>query len=154
ESGSHEPGRGLWIDLDYHHDALIAEVEGPACLPRLTRAQTRVLDLALIGVFKMCGVEWVRAVPDPRAQRQASVPELAAVPVPGERSLAEGEDDESLERRRSSGAYLQHDGPPATPVLFPFAGVVVTWQRWVEAWKREASGAKHPARFIEGYTIL
>src|SRR5262249_735673 len=56
EAEAGTPGQGLWIGLDYHHDALIAEVEGPAWLPRLTRAQTRVLDLTLIGVFKMCGV--------------------------------------------------------------------------------------------------
>jgi hypothetical protein len=149
-------GRGLWIDLDYHHDALIAEVSGPAWLPRLTRAQIRVLDVALIGIFKMCGVEWVRVVPDPRARPHGGRPELAAAPVPGKSSRAEGEDedDDSLERQRTSSTYPEREGNPAAPVLFPFAGVVVTWQRWVEAWKREASGAKHPTRFIEGYTIL
>ena len=31
--------------------------------------------------------------------------------------------------------------------LYPFTSVVVTWRRWVEAWKREQAGAKHLARF-------
>jgi hypothetical protein len=156
ESEAESPGGGLWIDLDYHHDALMARVEGPAWLPHLTREQARVLNLALIGLFKMCGVQWVRAVPDPRSHSHDSLPELAAVPAPGGSSRAEGEDedDEARERQRPSHAAPEYGGPPATTTLFPFAGVIVTWRRWVEAWKREASGAKHAPRFFEGYTIL
>jgi hypothetical protein len=32
--------------------------------------------------------------------------------------------------------------------------VSVTWKRWVESWQREQAGAKYPARFLKGYTIL
>jgi hypothetical protein len=160
QSEAEPAGGGLWIELEHQHDALIAGLDGPAWLPRLAPEQTRVLDLALIGFFKMCGIEWVRAVPDPntRPRPHVSLPELAAVPVPDGSALAAGggEDDESLEleRPRAPGTSARHEGPPATSLLYPFAGVVVTWRRWVEAWKRERAGAKHPARFVEGYTIL
>ena len=54
---------GLWIEFDELHDALIAGVAGPAWVNLLVDEQSRVLSMALIGMFKMCGVEWIRARP-------------------------------------------------------------------------------------------
>jgi hypothetical protein len=127
---------GLWIELYYQHDALVAGVEGPGWLAGLIEEQVDVLNLALIGLFPMCGVDWVHAFPDPHANAHVRatdyLPELA--PVAG----------------RGTGTIEA----AATTVLYPISRVVVTWRRWVEAWKREQSGARHPGRFIEGYTIL
>src|SRR5262249_32793175 len=136
-----DPEEGLWLEFDERHHALIAGIEEPGWLDRLDEEQARVLGVAMIGLFKMCGVEWVRARPDARSHAGRIVPELAGV--------AEG--PASPLAFRPPGAEPPTD-QAETPVttLIPFRTVSVTWKRWVEAWQREQSGAKHPTRFLEG----
>ena len=57
---------GVALEFDERHDALIAAIVGPGWLNRLSEDQTRVLNLALIGLLKKCGVDWVHATPAPR----------------------------------------------------------------------------------------
>ena len=56
---------------------------GTRLAPRPLGRQTRVLTVALIGFFQMCGVDWVRVLPDPQAHSGGSLAELATVPSPG-----------------------------------------------------------------------
>jgi hypothetical protein len=149
------PDPGLWIVLALRHDALIAAIEGPGWLPGLSQEQTRVLTMAIIGVFKMCGIEWVRGEPDGQSHTSGHRPALATVPGTGRVALVEGL-DEPFPRDRSAPVHtpVRDSGALAGTALYPFTSVVVTWRRWVEAWKREQAGAKHPARFLDGYSIL
>jgi hypothetical protein len=147
------PGAGVWIELDQRHDALIAAIEGPGWLQGLSDEQARVLTIATIGLFQMCGVDWVRVLPDPHPHSGTSLAELATVPSAGHLASADVT-DELFVRERSGPAPAPADPTPAAIALFPFTAVLVTWRRWVEAWKREQAGAKHPARFLDGYTIL
>src|SRR5205807_783305 len=118
---------GLWIEFDERHDALIAGIEGPGWLPRLSEEQTRVLSMALIGLFKMCGIDWVRAVPDSHSHAGAAVLERAAVPVPtpGSESHAEGHDRAFLREHRGA-TPARGEGEPIATILLPFSSVVVT----------------------------
>jgi hypothetical protein len=136
---------GPWLEFDERHHALIAGIEGPGWLDRLDEEQARVLGVAVVGLFKMCGVEWIRARPDTRSHAGRIVPELAGVAEGPASPIAYG----------PPGAELPADHAE-TPVttLIPFRTVSVTWKRWVEAWQREQAGAKHPTRFLEGYTIF
>jgi len=147
------PGAGVWIELDQRHDALIAAIEGPGWLPGLSEEQTHVLTVATIGLFQMCGVDWVRVLPDPHPHSGGRLAELATVPSPGRLASAEGH-EELFSRERTGPAPLPGDSAPAAIALYPFTTVLVTWRRWVEAWKREQAGARHPARFLDGYSIL
>jgi hypothetical protein len=144
---------GLWIEFDERHDALIAGIEGPGWLPQLSEEQIRVLHVAVIGLFKMCGVEWVRALPAPHSG--VGVPEPATVPGPEPATGAYADDFEGrFVRERRNAGTARDERDPAPTIMLPFSRVVVTWRRWVEAWEREHAGAKHTARFIEGYTLL
>jgi hypothetical protein len=146
-------GSNPWIELDQRHDALIASVEGPGWLPGLSDVQTRVVSVAPIGLFQMCGVDWVRVLPDSRPRSSGSPAELATVTGPGRLASAEGRDDR-FPRERPGPAPFRGDSAAAASALYPFTTILVTWRRWVEAWKREQEGARHPARFLEGYSIL
>ena len=137
----------VWIEFDQRHDALIAGIDGPGWLPRLTDEQSRVLGIALVGLFKMCAVDWVRALPETRPRAGEGVPEPAGV-------IEAPDDDLPRLRDRFHVPAVRHDGEPALVSLLPLAGVSVTWKRWVEAWQREQAGARHPSRFLKGYTIL
>lgn len=142
---------GLWVEFDERHDALIAGVEGPGWLHRLSEEQARVLHMALVGLFKKCGIDWIRATPLlPTGPGSPDPSTVAGIP-PG--TSPEGQDGLNP-RERGMLATTRGEGEPSGTTLLPFGSVAVTWRRWVEAWGREQSGAKHTARFIEGYTIL
>jgi hypothetical protein len=135
----------LWIEFDERHDALIAGIGGPGWLPRLTEEQRRVMSTALIGLFKMCAVDWVRVLPEMRPRSEDGGPDRADV--------VEAQEDLPWLLDRFHVPAVRRDGVAAVSLL-PFRSVSVTWKRWVETWQREQGGAKHQARFIKGYTIL
>jgi hypothetical protein len=152
-----EPDAVLEVEFDEIHDALIAGLAGPGWLPVLSEEQARVLSIALIGLFKKGVADWVRVLPDAHA-RSGGVPELASVAFPEIEWHADGHDAPvPLDRPDSApgrGGAGTAQGVPAVPTLLPLNSVVVTWRRWVEAWEREQAGARHPARFLEGYSVL
>jgi hypothetical protein len=142
------PEGDLWIEFDERHHALIAALDGPGWLPRLDSEQTRVLGMALLGLFKKCGADWIQAMPESRTYNGRGLLEAAV--------LASGHDEHGLHGGRRLSARPTGSGPgePGTAVLLPLAGVVVTWRRWVDAWNREQSAARHLPRFLEGYSLF
>jgi hypothetical protein len=55
-----DPDDGLWLEFEERSGRLIAEVAEPGWLDDLSEPQRRALTTAVVGFYKLGGIEWVR----------------------------------------------------------------------------------------------
>jgi len=101
-------------------------VEEPGWLSRLTPPETRTLDQAIAGMYKLAGVDLVR--------RPVEAP---AEPVP---PVAD-EVPEHCTRRPLPAASANGSADGQAIV---FGGVTIPWAQWVDWWHRDRLGEPPP----------
>jgi hypothetical protein len=128
--------RDIRIEIQHHHERLIARVRDQGWGEILTPPQRRALQTALAGFYKRCGVDLVRE----QILAHVSAPVLA------------------LEFGRSQ--IVTRTALDAEPVVLPleatdpaqreqmrsylFQWQSIPWERWVQCWKSDAEGKGNP----------
>jgi hypothetical protein len=161
------PGRvgpGFWLSFEEHSGWLIAGVVDPGWLFDLPSRQRDAFALALLGLYKMAGVDLVR---EPIVE--ALGPDAPSYDFREEGLVVWPDDASSTEilylLRPEPGVpplvTINDSGEPAIanpPQLdtarLLFANVEVTWKSWIGVWERDRAGEDPPAEFIEGIKLL
>jgi len=158
-SGHAEYAEPLVISLQEKAGWMIARMETPPWYDRLSVEQNRTLTVAVMGFYKMCGVDFVV-----EQIEKCFVPELPRYDF-NERGLVvwtdpDGEPEATYDlRRRDDGSQLVS---PSVPCAMPtldrqrlfFASAPIRWTQWVELWDRDEadSSAAGAAIDTEGST--
>jgi hypothetical protein len=156
---SAEANRPLELALDMRSGWLVAGVLRPGWTARLEPAERLVLETALAGLYKLAGVEMIRA------QLCAILPQSAEWDVAGEGLVLDTQDGQ-----RTPVSYnLRREGPIAPqvaggrpwqtfPTLDPsqvfFTHVPVGWDRWVEFWQGVENRRESQAEPILAIRVL
>ncbi|HKI36833.1 MAG TPA: hypothetical protein VKA46_33585 [Gemmataceae bacterium] len=120
------PATPLRLAIAEQDGLLVADVEEPGWLSRLTPPETRTLDQAIAGMYKLAGVDLVR--------RPVEAP---AEPVP---PVAD-EVPEHCTRRPLPAASANGSADGQAIV---FGGVTIPWAQWVDWWHRDRLGEPPP----------
>jgi hypothetical protein len=152
--------RPLVIAFEEHAGWLVALVARPGWLEELSPAQRGALTTALAGLYKLAGVDLVRE------QVEAGLGGGPLAYVLGAEGLVVWATDGS----EAEAVYNLRNGPTlhprilvgAFPVDLPalasapllYRQVVVTWERWVEAWEQDQAGKGPPDLLPEGVRLL
>ncbi len=105
---------------------LVARVEDPGWLSRLTPGETRTLDRAITGLYKLAGVD---VVGEPLAVLPAEALRTAIQDAPVLRMVP---DAAALDATNGSAGWHS--------AALPFRRVPLTWAQWVDWWRRDRAG--------------
>jgi hypothetical protein len=122
------PDTALRLAIAEEGGLLAAWVEEPGWLSRLTPAETRTLDQAIAGMYKLAGVDVVREQGKPVAPETAR--EVAAAVV-----------------ESAAPATTVNGAPAADAPVVVFRRVPLTWDQWVDWWRRDRAGEPLPPPF-------
>jgi hypothetical protein len=120
------PDTSLRLAIAEQEGRLVARVEEVGWLGRLTTPEARMLDWAVLGLYKLAGVDLVRGPVEapPLPGGVGSV--LVELPEPG----------------RPAERWAAAPNGVAGPV--PFRQVPLTWAEWVQGWRRDRAGEPVP----------
>ena len=124
--GITQTGPGLWLTFEQRGDWLVASIEDPGWLPDLPSPLRALLTSAIVGLYKMCGVDAVRQIEGPVASGNGPL---------------DSENPDVPALRAEAG-------------IIPFKPIEVSWRRWVDAWQKDQAGARPPMRLVEGIALL
>jgi hypothetical protein len=158
--GCREMGDGtLVVEIDSQSGWLLAGASGRSWIERLPLPQRQVLTTAIMGLYKIAGIELVRQQID----AEFSPPPWYDVSPQG---LVIWPDDQ----REVEVRYDLHEGPWIAPQnvrgLSPrrlptierarllFSEIPLTWDRWVEVWNQDVAGQGHPRDSILPVRVL
>ena len=113
------PETPLRLAIAEENGLLVASVEDPGWLCRLTPPERRTLDQAIAGMYKLAGVDLVR-------KPVKATPAVEGIPL----GLVDG-------RPARDGAA--EDGPAIV-----FRRVTLPWAQWVDWWRRDRVGEPLP----------
>lgn len=153
-TGHGEYAEPLVITLRDKSGWMIARLETPPWYDRLSVEQNRTLTIAVMGFYKMCGVDFVA-----EQIEKCFVPELPRYDF-NERGLVvwtdpDGEPEAVYDlRRRDDGSSLVS---PSVPCALPtldrqrlfFAAAPIRWSQWVDMWDREGESSTTEGEPIE-----
>jgi len=141
-AGRDDYSEPLTVTLHEKAGWLIARMETPAWYDRLSLEQNRTLTMAVMGFYKMCGVDFVV-----EQIEKCFVPELPRYDF-NERGLVvwtdpDGEPEATYDLRRGDDADVLVS--PSVPCTLPtldrqrlfFAANPIRWTQWVEMWETE-----------------
>jgi hypothetical protein len=161
------PGRigpGLWLSFEEHSGWLVAGIAEPGWLPELTPTERDAFASALMGLYKMAGVELIREPivealgPDPAAfdfreeglvvwPSEISSTEILYLlrPTPGAPPMVTINDacDPAIT-----------DPPPLDTARLLFTNVEITWKDWVGLWENDRAGRDLSTGLIAGQNLL
>jgi hypothetical protein len=121
------PTPPLRLSIAEEDGRLVAAVEEPGWLNRLTPPELRTLEQATAGMYKLAGVELVCGPGE--------------VPPPAD--LADGPIKEArLDLAPSPNGAVEGNGR-----CFVFGTVALTWAQWVDWWRRDRAGEPLPPPF-------
>jgi hypothetical protein len=140
----------LTIEIDTQSGWLLAGASGPSWADHLAPSQRQVFVTALIGLFKIAGIELIRQQIE--SEFPAPPPWYDLSPA----GLVLWPDDQ----REVEVLYDLHEGPWIAPLsvsgLSPrrlptverarllLTETPVAWQRWLDVWEQDAAGHGHP----------
>jgi hypothetical protein len=155
------PDQSAWLEFHEHAGWLVASLPEPGWLLRLNREQGQAITMALAGLYKLAGVDFVQE------QLESNLP-------PGVLGFDITQRDLILwlDQRHGKGIYYDlidsedqiqprnADGSVALewPVLpashLMFAKVPLPWEKWVESWQNERTFQPAPPLFNADVKLL
>jgi hypothetical protein len=154
------PQQPAWLIFEERSGWLVGSLQQAGWLSRLADEPREVVTSALIGLYKIAGVDLVReqlmaAVCAPLSEYYISDHKLVL-----ERDQGQGAElvydlsDQNRELRPSC-----EDGtPPPVPALEArqlfFSRIPLTWDEWVECWRKDHAGQGHPRLLQDGMAQL
>ena len=137
----------VWLEWEYHARWLVAGVHRPGWLDRLTQDQRQTLAAALVGLYKLAGIDLVReqlrANLPPEAVAYDLTPRALVLWLNhrhGKAILYDLEDLRGQLRPRNPDGSYAPDWPVLEASRLIFAQVPVTWRQWVEGWNSDQAG--------------
>jgi hypothetical protein len=121
------PETALRLAIAEQDGLLVACAEEPGWLCRLTPAEVWTLDQAITGMYKLAGIDLVRAPARPLPERNGAV---ANEPFDGHRG--------GLPAPGSNGAAEADGG------VLAFRKLALPWTQWVDWWRRDRGGEPVP----------
>jgi hypothetical protein len=143
-------GRGLWLSFEEHSGWLVAGIFAPGWLNELNPTGRDAFASALLGLYKMAGVDLVR---EPIVEALGPEPpafdfrEEGIVVWPSETTSTEilyllkpAPGAPPMVTINEAGEPIINDPPPLGTDRLLFANVQVRWKDWVELWERDRAG--------------
>ncbi len=130
--------RGFWIAFELRSDRLIASISGEGWIPRLKPIQKQVLHIALGGLYKLVGVDLIDE--DLRSK------------LPDETIHYRLDENEIFIWKDKSLMPVQVEGMRLEEALF--TQKQITWEMWVEIWKRDKENDLKNNSFLTDVQIL
>jgi hypothetical protein len=114
------PDTPLRLAIAVEDGLLVASVEEPGWLGRLTPAEALTLNQAMAGMYKLAGVDLVRQAPEP--------------------AYEPGPVDTRFEHAEHAQGLLSNGALKASCGALAFRGVTLTWAQWVDWWRHDGNG--------------
>jgi hypothetical protein len=151
---AHHPLESAWLALEEHFGWLISSLQEAGWLRHLSTEQQQVMTSALAGLYKFAGVDLVREQLIHLLPADVPNYEITAEQLllwKGERNGQEVYYDlaspyRSLPPRQHNGKVAERLPALDAQQLF-FCRVPITWEQWVECWRKDHAGQGHTCLF-------
>jgi hypothetical protein len=158
------PGPGLWLSFEEHSGWLVAGIFDPGWLPELNPTGRDAFASALMGLYKMAGVQLVR---EPIVEALGPEPPLfdfreeGLVVWPSETTATEvlyllrpAPGVPPLVTINDAGDPVIADPPSLDTGRLLFSNVQIAWKDWVELWESDRAGRDLSTGLIAGHALL